>query len=135
MAHTDRDNERTSERAARAAHRTVDQVSERAVQFEDDIRDKAEKTAERAREGTERATRAAHETIDRVGDRAARAEDLLREKAEQTAERAREVREEAAARVDSGVADLTSYIERNPLTAAALAFAAGVVVTSLLSRR
>jgi ElaB/YqjD/DUF883 family membrane-anchored ribosome-binding protein len=84
---------------------------------------------------TERATHAAHETIDRVGEKAARAEEQLRESAAQAAERAREVRDQAAEQLRSGVDSVTGYIQKNPLQAAAIAFAAGLLVSTLLRRR
>lgn len=84
---------------------------------------------------SDRAARAAHRAIDEMGERAAHVEDRVRETADRAAHRAREGGEHARAEVDEGLAELSRYIERNPLTAAALAFAAGVLLTALLGRR
>lgn len=84
---------------------------------------------------SDRATRAAHRAIDEVGERAAHVEDRLRETADRATHRAREEGDRARAEVDESLRELSRYIERNPLTAAALAFAAGVLVTAVLNRR
>ena len=79
---------------------------------------------------TERVAQSAHETIDRVQEKAARVEDQLRD----TAERARESGEKARTGVQDTLQKITAYIQQNPLQSAAIAFGAGVVVSSLLRR-
>lgn len=79
---------------------------------------------------TERVAQTAHETIDRLQEKAARVEDQLRD----TAERARESGEKATHEVQGTVEKITGYIEKNPLQSAAIAFAAGLLVSSLLRR-
>ena len=84
---------------------------------------------------SDRAARTAHETIDRLHEQAARVEDELRSSTADAADKARQSGERAAASLEGATRQVTSYIEQNPLTSAALAFAAGIVVSSLLRRR
>lgn len=84
---------------------------------------------------SDRAARTAHETIDRLHERAARVEDEIRSSAAGAADKAKQSGDQLAANFEGTARKLTSYIEQNPLTSAALAFAAGVVVSSLLRRR
>lgn len=84
---------------------------------------------------TERVAQTAHETIDRVQEKAGQIEDQLRDTAERAAERARESGDKAKMELQGTVKKLTGYIEENPLQSAAIAFAAGLVVSSLLRRR
>lgn len=90
--------------------------------------------AERPR-ATDRLSQAAHETVDRVAERAARAEEQLREAADQAAERARAARERAATEAEATMKRVTGYIQENPLTSAAIAFAAGALISAVLRRR
>ncbi|GMW06571.1 MAG: hypothetical protein QY320_06155 [Gammaproteobacteria bacterium] len=83
---------------------------------------------------TDKLTQAAHETVDRVAERAARAEEQVRDAADRAAERARVAREKTAAEADATVRKVTGYIQENPLTSAAIAFAAGAVLSALLRR-
>lgn len=84
---------------------------------------------------TERVAKAAHESIDRVQEKAARIEDQLRDAATRAGGQAREAGAEVSAKLDGSVRKVSSYIEQNPLTAAAIAFGAGVFVSLLLRRR
>lgn len=76
----------------------------------------------------------AHETIDRVKDTADYAEQHARDAAARAAEKAREVRDQVRQTADEGYEKARTYVERNPLAAAGIAFAAGLILSSLLRR-
>jgi ElaB/YqjD/DUF883 family membrane-anchored ribosome-binding protein len=84
---------------------------------------------------TEKVSQAAHETVDRVAQKASRAEEQLRDAADRAAQAAQAAREKARVEADATIRKVTGYIENNPLTSAAIAFAAGALVTALLRRR
>jgi ElaB/YqjD/DUF883 family membrane-anchored ribosome-binding protein len=79
---------------------------------------------------TDRLAAKAHETVDHVADRAAQAEREVRDAAARTAERVRD----ASASAEQGMRRLAAYLESNPVTCVGLAFAAGMLVSSLLRR-
>lgn len=77
---------------------------------------------------------AAHGAVERAADSVAKAEERIREK---TAERERQLREksaEARASTERAIDHVRQYTQEKPLAAAAIAFAAGLVVSRLLSR-
>lgn len=84
---------------------------------------------------TERLASMAHDTIDRVADVATDAEREVRGAASRTAKQAKQAREQAMAAADEKISKLRAYVEENPLLSAGIAFAAGVVLVSLLSKR
>jgi ElaB/YqjD/DUF883 family membrane-anchored ribosome-binding protein len=67
-----------------------------------------------------------HETVDRVADTARTAERHIR---------ARAAEQRALEALESNLQKARSYVEENPLLSAGLAFAAGVVLSGLLTRR
>ena len=79
---------------------------------------------------TDRFAAKAHETVDTIAERAQRAEREVRGAADQ----ARELHEQAAARAEQTMRRAGSYIENNPLAFAGIAFAAGVLLSTLLRR-
>jgi ElaB/YqjD/DUF883 family membrane-anchored ribosome-binding protein len=79
---------------------------------------------------SERLAAKAHDTVDQVAERAAQAEREMRDAAARTAERVRE----ASATAEQGMRRLAAYLESNPLTCVGVAFAAGMLVSSLLRR-
>jgi len=83
---------------------------------------------------TEQLRSAAHETIDRVAQAATGAEQRIRETAAEAAERAHRTQAQAGDAIDRGVAELKGYVKTNPIATAGIAFAAGVIVSSLLRR-
>lgn len=83
---------------------------------------------------TEHAAEAAHETVDRVADTVARAEGQVREKAAAGEERLRMKSAEARASTERLADQVRQYARENPLAAAGIAFAAGLVVSRMLSR-
>jgi ElaB/YqjD/DUF883 family membrane-anchored ribosome-binding protein len=82
----------------------------------------------------ERLASKAHETVDRVAEAANYAEREVRNAAARTAEQARQLREQAVERADENVQRVRSYVEQNPMMAAGIAFAAGVILSSLFRR-
>jgi ElaB/YqjD/DUF883 family membrane-anchored ribosome-binding protein len=94
---------------------------------------------------TERAAGAVHEGVDRLKERIEPREEQLREKAAQAEERLREAAANAQGKLRDArgyvsdqygdVATQTrAYVREHPLTAAAVAFAAGVLIVSWLRR-
>jgi ElaB/YqjD/DUF883 family membrane-anchored ribosome-binding protein len=83
----------------------------------------------------ERMAKAAHESIDRLQEKAGRVEDQIRDAASRASEQARNAGGDASAQIEGTLRKVTTYIEQNPLTAAAIAFSAGLVLSSLLRRR
>lgn len=83
---------------------------------------------------TEHVAGAAHETVDRVAERMARAEGAVREKAAAGEQQVRMKSAEARETTERAVDHLRQYAQENPLAAASIAFAAGLVVSRMLSR-
>lgn len=84
---------------------------------------------------TERFASKAHEALDTVANGAEHVERELRGAATRTAEHAREIQQQATARAEQGIQRVASYVESNPLTFAGIAFAAGVLFSTMLLRR
>ena len=76
----------------------------------------------------------AHETIDRAAEYATDAEQAVRSKASRAAEKLREKEEAAAATMDQSMETVRGYIEKNPIASAGIAFAFGIIVSTLLRR-
>ena len=76
----------------------------------------------------------AHETVDKVAETARHAEQQARGAAAVAADKARETEDRVRAAADEGLTTIRSYVEQNPLASASIAFAAGIVVSSLLRR-
>ena len=83
---------------------------------------------------TERAARAAHRVVDQVAEKAASAEESVREHAARTQGQVSSSTEEIKAKASDGLATAESYVRENPLAAAGIAFAAGVLASVLLRR-
>lgn len=83
---------------------------------------------------TERVAAKAHETVDTIAERAARAEREVRGVAAKTADQARRLQEDATARAEQSLHRAGSYLHSNPLPFVGLAFAAGVLLSTLLRR-
>jgi ElaB/YqjD/DUF883 family membrane-anchored ribosome-binding protein len=83
---------------------------------------------------TERVAGAAHETVDRVAEKMARAEGTVREKTAAGEQQVRMKSAEARATTERAVDHLRQYAQENPLAAAGIAFAAGMVISRMLSR-
>lgn len=83
---------------------------------------------------TDKSVAAAHEAIDRLSERVARTEERLRTAASEGQEQWSDRQEQLRAQVDESVSGARSYVRENPLAAAGIAFAAGVLVANLLRR-
>lgn len=83
---------------------------------------------------TQRVAERAHQTIDRAAEVASEAEETVRGTAARAAEKLKVSEERAAETLEDGVERVRTYVERNPLTSAGIAFAAGLVVSVLLRR-
>lgn len=84
--------------------------------------------------GAERLAERAHKTIDEAAVRAGHAEREIRRAASEAADRLRRSETELADALDQNLRRVREYIEKNPVQSAAIAFAAGVVLSSLLRR-
>jgi ElaB/YqjD/DUF883 family membrane-anchored ribosome-binding protein len=76
-----------------------------------------------------------HETVDRVAETARTAEQHIRARAAELGDQARETEESALQALESNQQKVRVYVEENPLMSAGIAFAAGVVLSGLLTRR
>jgi ElaB/YqjD/DUF883 family membrane-anchored ribosome-binding protein len=83
---------------------------------------------------TDHLAQKAHETVDSAAKVSADAETRIREQAEVAAGKFRESEQRARDRVSQSVDEASAYIKTNPLMSASLAFAAGMVLSSLLRR-
>ena len=84
--------------------------------------------------GAERLAERAHKTIDDAAEKAAHAEREIRRAAGDAVDRIRRSEAEVADMVDQNLRKVRDYIERNPVQSAAIAFAAGVVLSGLFRR-
>lgn len=83
------------------------------------------------------ARRVADSAHDLIDDTAAKAEDVelrLRKKAAEAGNKLEAKKESANEQVEQSLARVESFVKEKPLTAAGIAFAAGVVATSILRR-
>lgn len=83
---------------------------------------------------TERVAGATHEAVDRAADRAGRAEQRIRKSAADSSESVREQLESVKRELEVVSGKVERYVQSNPVTAAGIAFAAGVLLSSLLRR-
>lgn len=72
---------------------------------------------------TDKAADKAHEAVDVAAEKAGQAEDYLRGAAERAGEQSQDL-----------LATVTDYVQKNPITAIALAFAAGTLYSSITRR-
>lgn len=76
----------------------------------------------------------AHSFIDDAAAKAEEAERQLRKKAAMAGEKYESTKESANEQVEQSLAKVENYVRQRPLTAAGIAFAAGIVASSLLRR-
>lgn len=84
---------------------------------------------------TEKVSSIAHEAVDKAADRVGPAEESIRATASETAETIGQTKETAALEMMTMSNHARAIVVKNPLIAASAAFAAGLVVTSLLGKR
>jgi len=84
---------------------------------------------------TEKVTSFAHEAVDQASERAGHAEESIRATATDTAETIAEKKESAELQMATLADQARLMVVKNPLTAASAAFAAGLLITSVLSKR
>ena len=77
---------------------------------------------------------AAHEAVDSAAARAEELEHTLRDKAGQAGDKLEASQKRAAEQIDRQVAELERFVQRRPMAAAGIAFAAGVLATALVRR-
>lgn len=76
----------------------------------------------------------AHDRVDRAAKHAAKAEESIREKAADSSEAMHDTVQSAKEDLDAMSGKIERYARANPVTAAGIAFAAGVLLSSLLRR-
>ncbi len=81
---------------------------------------------------TERVTQAAHDAIDSIKEPAAEAERKLRDLGSKAERQVREKKEYARTRTDELLSEAKDYAQRQPLAAAGIAFAAGILVSRII---
>jgi ElaB/YqjD/DUF883 family membrane-anchored ribosome-binding protein len=83
---------------------------------------------------TKRATEAAHQTVDRLAGSAAKAEERIRGAVASGEEQLREKRAEVTASTEQAFDQVKKYTKENPLMAAGIAFATGLIVSRIIGR-
>ena len=76
----------------------------------------------------------AHDMIDAAATKAEKAEMEMRQRAEAVGNKAEATQELAAHKFEKVLSSTETYVKEQPIAAAGLAFAAGVVATALLRR-
>jgi ElaB/YqjD/DUF883 family membrane-anchored ribosome-binding protein len=84
---------------------------------------------------TAKASEAAHHAVDAMAEKAAAAEDTLRKTAASSQETLAHKQEEIKQQLQSTYSKSREFAAQNPLAAAGIAFAAGILVSTLLRRR
>lgn len=83
---------------------------------------------------TERASEAAHHAVDAMAGKAATAEDTLRKTAASSKATIDQKQEELKMQMQSSYERSKQFAQENPVAAAGIAFAAGMLVSALLRR-
>jgi ElaB/YqjD/DUF883 family membrane-anchored ribosome-binding protein len=91
-------------------------------------------TTERGNSMTDRLANMAHETVDRVTPKANRAETEVRDMAARVGDGAKHLEEQVRDTAKEGLHESHSFIEKNPLMSAGIAFAAGALLSLLIRR-
>lgn len=95
---------------------------------------RGETTTTKPHPATNRATEAVHEAVDRAAATAGPAEDRLRDAASSARVRARETGDRLQERSEELASQTRRYVDDHPLASLGIAFAAGLVISSLLRR-
>lgn len=93
-----------------------------------------ERASEAAHNATDRASNAAHHAVDTMAEKAATAEDTIRRTAASSKETIEQKQEELKLQMQSTYERGKQFTKENPVVAAGIAFAAGMVVSALLRR-
>lgn len=83
---------------------------------------------------TRRAAKTAHDVIDETAAKAEPVELQLREKAATAGEKVGATQEKAREQLDESLAKAEKFVKEKPFASAGIAFAAGIVVSTLLRR-
>ena len=83
---------------------------------------------------TDRIASMARDALDRVTPKANRAEREVRDAATKSTEGIKHLQEQAVDAAEEGLRQTRSYIANNPLTTVGIAFAVGVLVSTLIRR-
>lgn len=83
---------------------------------------------------TDKARRAAHEAVDVASEKASDFERKVRDESEKIGNKLSEEREEITESVEETMKKVESYIRREPVKAAGMAFAAGALAALILRR-
>ena len=83
---------------------------------------------------TDRLASIAHETVDRITPKVNRAEHEVRDAATKVVDRAKVLQEQTLESAQDNVRKVRSYAASNPLVTAAVAFAAGVLLSAVVRR-
>jgi ElaB/YqjD/DUF883 family membrane-anchored ribosome-binding protein len=83
---------------------------------------------------TDRATEAAHDTIDRISNNAAKAEKHVRGAVANGEVQLRDKGAEARVNSEKAIEQIRDYAKENPLMAAGIAFASGLLVSRIVGR-
>ena len=83
---------------------------------------------------TERVAKTAHDVIDETAAKTAPVEVKLRDKATHAGEKVEATQEKARDQIDESLEKMESFVKERPVTSAGIAFAAGVLVSTLLRR-
>ncbi|RVT45050.1 DUF883 domain-containing protein [Rheinheimera sediminis] len=84
---------------------------------------------------TEKAVEAAHHVVDAIAEKAATAEDILRKTAADSQETLTDKQDEIKQQLQLSYSKTRDFAVQHPLAAAGIAFAAGVLLTTLLRRK
>jgi ElaB/YqjD/DUF883 family membrane-anchored ribosome-binding protein len=84
--------------------------------------------------GTQRVASSAHDTIDSAANKADELETHLRAGVVKAGAQLEASQEAATAQVEKSLAKLSSFVKASPIAAAGIAFAAGILATTLLRR-
>ncbi len=84
---------------------------------------------------TDKTSDTLHETVDKVATKASTAEENIRNAASKSADTVSVKKDELQKQLNSSVGRARKAAAENPLATAGIAFAAGLVVSALLSRR
>lgn len=112
--------------------------SERMSGMDDPVGGSREESAGGRREAeastTDRVARAAHHAIDETAAKAEQVERQVRERADRASTKVDRSQAAAREQIEESIDRVEAFIREQPMTAAGIAFAAGIIVSSMLRR-